>query len=98
MRSVRTLLERLTVLLAVAFVVLAVTDASALTMGAIAALTVVALVGSRYAAVSIRARSLTIGSRAHQHRESMSSLPAPSHPDTAGRTRSRAPSRSLAAA
>ncbi len=94
----RTLFERLVVTLAVAFVVLALADSSAVLLGAIAAIAVVALVGSRYAAVSIRVRSMTVGARARQHRESMSSLPAPSHPDTPGRTRSRAPSQSLAAA
>ena len=94
----RALLERLAVTLAVAFVVLAVADSSAVLVGAIATVAVVALVGSRYAAVSIRSRSMTVGARARQHRESMSSLPAPSHPDTAGRTRSRAPSGSIAAA
>ena len=94
----RTILERLTVTLAVVFFVLTIADSSAILLGAIAAVAVVALVGSRYAAVSIRARSITVGARARQHRESMSSLPAPSHPDTAGRTRSRAPSQSLAAA
>lgn len=94
----RTLFERLAVTLAVTFVVFAVADSSAVLVGAIAAVAVVALVGSRYAAVSIRSRSMTVGSRARQHRESLSSLPEPSHPDTAGRTRSRAPSQSLAAA
>jgi hypothetical protein len=94
----RTIFEQLAVSLAVAFVVLAVADSSAVLLGAVATLAVIALVGSRYSAVSIRSRSLTVGSRARQHRESMSSLPAPSHPDTAGRTRSRAPSQSIAAA
>lgn len=37
-------------------------------------------------------RELTVDKRAHEHRESMSGMPAPQHPDTAGRPRSRAPS------
>ena len=94
----RTLIERLAVLLAVTFVVLAVTDSSAVLVTAVATIAVMSLVGLRYAAVSIRARSMTIGSRARAHRESMSSQPAPTHPATPGRTRSRAPSQPLAAA
>jgi len=96
--TVRSILERLALLAAITFGVLLVTDASAALLAAIAAVAVVALVGSRYAAVSIRSRSITVGARARAHRESLTSLPAPSHPDTAGRTRSRAPSQSIAAA
>jgi len=32
-----------------------------------------------------------VGARARAHREAMSTLPAPAHPDTAGRPRTRAP-------
>src|SRR4051812_22131761 len=79
-RLVRILLERLAIFLAVTFAVLALLDSSTALLGAIAAVAVVALVGSRYAAVVLRARSTTVGSRARAHRELLQTLPAPSHP------------------
>jgi hypothetical protein len=39
------------------------------------------------------ARELTVGARARQHRQQLGALPEPQHPDTDGRSRSRAPSR-----
>jgi hypothetical protein len=97
---VSALLERLMVIATVSFLALALAqgDASLVLVGGMATLVVVAVLSARYAAVSIRSHSLTVGARARAHRESLSSMPEPSHPDTAGRTRSRAPSRSLAAA
>ena len=44
------------------------------------------------AALVVGSREMTVGSRAHAHREAMTSLPAPAHPSTAGRPRTRAPS------
>lgn len=96
----RALLERLMVIATVSFLALAVAqgDASLVLVSGVATLVVVAVLSARYAAVSIRSHSLTVGARARAHRESLSSMPEPSHPDTAGRTRSRAPSRSIATA
>jgi hypothetical protein len=56
------------------------------------------LLASRYLAVLIVAFTLTIGSRAHQHEEVLTRIAAPRHPNTAGRPRTRAPARSVAAA
>lgn len=95
---VRILFERLAVFLTLVVALFALADSPALLVGAIAAIALVTIVASRYAAINIRSHSLTVGARARAHRELLSSLPAPSHPDTAGRTRSRAPSQSLAAA
>lgn len=39
-----------------------------------------------------------VGRRARAHRQSLDSTPEPQHPDTAGRPRTRAPARPLAAA
>lgn len=37
-------------------------------------------------------REVTVGERARAHRHSLTRMPAPQHPDTAGRPRTRAPS------
>lgn len=39
-----------------------------------------------------------VGRRARAHRQAVDAMPAPQHPDTAGRPRTRAPARFLAAA
>ena len=41
---------------------------------------------------------ITVGRRSHRHREVLSELAAPSHPNTAGRPRPRAPARPSAIA
>lgn len=56
-----------------------------------AALAVVATVSWRALVVAPAEAALRIGHRGHAHREALDSQPEPSHPDTAGRTRSRAP-------
>lgn len=43
-------------------------------------------------------RTLTVGARSRAHREALSSIPEPTHPDTAGRVRSRAPGKAAQAA
>jgi len=91
------ILQRLTALAGLAVVALVLAD-SPNVMVAIAAVALAAVLASRYAAVAIRSRVLTVGSRASAHRESFSSTPEPAHPDTAGRTRSRAPSPLVTAA
>ncbi|MFD3445006.1 DUF6412 domain-containing protein [Microbacteriaceae bacterium 4G12] len=56
------------------------------------------LLASRYLAVLIVAFTLTVGSRARQHEEVLTRIAEPRHPNTAGRPRTRAPARSVAAA
>ena len=92
------MIERLAVLLGLAFVVLVTADSATTLVATIGAVALAAILASRYAAISIRSHSITVGSRAREHRESFSSIPEPSHPATPGRTRSRAPAQSLAAA
>jgi hypothetical protein len=92
------MIERLAVLLGLAFVALALANSTTTLVAGIGAVALAAVLASRYAAISIRSHVVTVGTRAHEHRESFSSIPEPSHPDTAGRTRSRAPSQSPAAA
>jgi len=62
------------------------TEPSVLVAGVAAVLLVAAI-----ATVVVAERELTVGARARAHREAMSTLPAPAHPDTAGRPRTRAP-------
>jgi hypothetical protein len=67
-------------------------------MAGLVAIALVAIVGVRYAAGQLRAHELGVGGRAREHRQVLAFAPAPQHPDTAGRTRSRAPARPFAAA
>jgi hypothetical protein len=92
------MMSRLAVLTGLAFVLLVTADSATTLVATIGAIALTSVLARRYAAIGIRSHSITIGSRAHAHRESFSSTPEPSHPATPGRTRSRAPSQSLAAA
>jgi hypothetical protein len=60
-------------------------------VAASAALLVVATVAVRGFVSAPAEAALRIGHRAREHRESLDSIAAPTHPDTAGRVRSRAP-------
>lgn len=82
------------------FLVLVVAQAepSGLLVAGLAAIVVAAALSARYAAIAVRSHELTVGSRARQHREALSVMPAPRHPDTAGRPRTRAPARTPPAA
>lgn len=73
-------------------------EPSTLVFAGIAALAVSSLLAARHAAVVIRAHEVGVGDRASQHRQSLVGSPEPQHPDTAGRPRTRAPSRATAAA
>ena len=86
----RTLLERLAALAAVLFLALAVTQVTspALVIASVATVILMAAM----ATLVTGSREVTVGARAHAHREAMSTLPAPAHPSTAGRPRTRAPS------
>ena len=84
----------------VSLLVLSIAQAepSSLVFAGIAALAVGAVLAARYAAVVIRSQEITVGDRAREHRQSLIGMPAPQHPDTAGRPRTRAPSGAPAAA
>lgn len=96
----RALHERMVMAMTVLFVAFAVAQATqtALLVTSIAAIAIAALVAVRYAATVIGSRELAVGHRAHAHREALSAMPAPSHPCTAGRPRTRAPSPAAPAA
>ena len=96
----RALHKHLVMLLTVSFLVLAVAQAepSAMLVAGVAVLAASALLGARYLAVTIVALKLMIGSRSREHRESLTRIPAPSHPNTAGRPQPRAPGLSEAVA
>ncbi|MCU1579055.1 MAG: hypothetical protein JWP19_1259 [Rhodoglobus sp.] len=94
------MLERLVMAMTLALLAASITQpgsASVLASG-VAVLAVGMLLAARYSGGGFRSRVVTIGHRARQHRQSLSGMPAPRHPATPGRTRSRAPSRGLAAA
>jgi hypothetical protein len=97
---VRWLIERFALALTVSLLVLTVGSAepSTLALTALVAVAIAAVVSVRYAAMLLRAAELRIGHRAREHREALEFAPAPRHPNTPGRTRSRAPSRPIAAA
>ena len=96
----RWLRARLVMIMTVVFVALAVaqTESSTAMAATIVGLAVVAALGARYAALVIRSREITVGRRAHEHREGLVEVAAPRHPSTPGRPRTRAPARELRAA
>ena len=104
----RRIHDRLVMLMTLSFLALVVAQlaqgegAGALVVGlgaaTISAIAVSALLAARYSGALLRSRSLTVGARARQHRESLTSMPEPQHPNTVGRVRSRAPGRIAPAA
>ena len=60
-------------------------------VAASAALVAVAAIAVRELVAPPAEAALRIGHRAREHRESLDRIAAPTHPDTAGRVRSRAP-------
>jgi protein-S-isoprenylcysteine O-methyltransferase Ste14 len=91
---VRILQERLVALTAVLFLALALSSEPTAVIAGVAA---VLLITAAMAVLVTGSRELTVGARAHAHREAMSTLPAPAHPSTAGRPRTRAPSMAVPA-
>jgi hypothetical protein len=87
----RFLTSRLAVLAAVLFVTLAVAQ------GGSPATVLMVSVTAALLAMAVGTREVTVGSRAHAHRQALNEMPAPSHPSTAGRPMTRAPSRVVSA-
>jgi len=87
-------LMRASTVLGAAFLVLALAQPGAPTtlVAGAAILATAGLLATVYVALQAAAPELTVGSRSHQHREVLSSMAAPRHPNTAGRPRTRAPS------
>ena len=63
-----------------------------------AVLAIAAFHGARHATIAIAWLTLTIGARSHLHREVLSRIVEPRHPNTPGKPRTRAPSQSEALA
>jgi len=97
---VRFPIERLVMVMTVSFLAMAVAqgEPQTLVFAGIAALAVSTVLAARYAAIVIRSHDVGVGERARQHRQSLVGMPEPQHPDTAGRPRTRAPSRAPAVA
>lgn len=91
---IRTAIRSVTLLASLLILALVVSQATTVSTAAvsIAASLIVLAVAARIVAGTAGSRVVTVGARAHEHREALASMPAPAHPDTAGRTRSRAPS------
>ena len=96
----RALKERMVVLSTMLLVAFAIADGGPTTVlvASISLVTVAGVVAVRYAALVVGSREMTVESRSHAHREALRAMPAPSHPSTAGRPRTRAPSQSILAA
>jgi hypothetical protein len=97
---VSTVVHRLGLLLTALTMVLAVSQGTSQTalVATIAAVALAGVLAVRGAALVTGSRTITVGSRARAHREELTSAPAPSHPSTEGRPRTRAPSLSVQAA
>jgi len=97
--GMRTVYERLVVILTAVLVALTISGGEPLVaLAGVAAIAIAAVLIARHTSAALRSRELTVGSRARQHRESLQWMPAPQHPNTAGRPRPRAPSRPTTAA
>ena len=88
----------MTMTLSFLVLVAAQAEPSGLLAAGLATLLVAAALSARHAAVAVRSLELTVGSRAREHREALTAMPEPRHPNTAGRPRTRAPSQSPTAA
>lgn len=88
----RSLLRTLTLIASVVVVALVASQAATASTVAVSVAATLLVVALAAVAGTVGARVVTVGSRAREHRESLTSMPEPAHPDTAGRTRARAPS------
>jgi hypothetical protein len=89
---------RFVILLTISFVVLTVSQtqsATALVAGLAALAITTVILAQRTGALVLRVQ---LGTRAREHRQLVTATPSPAHPNTAGRTRSRAPGQSALAA
>src|SRR5690606_28513573 len=86
-RMMAMLKQRLVMMLTLSFLVVAVahSEQSALVVTAVAAVAFAAVLTARHAALAVIGHEITVGDRAREHRELLSSSPEPQHPDTAGR-------------
>lgn len=99
---VRYLTARLVMLMTTSIVVVALAQSSdpsaAIVLTGAAVLSIAAFYGARNATIAISWVTITIGARSRVHREVVSRIVAPRHPNTPGKPRTRAPSQSEALA
>jgi hypothetical protein len=69
--------------------------AGSIALVGIAAAAIAVIVATRFAVLAVGSHELAIGSRARAHRHALGRMPAPQHPRTAGRPRTRAPAQSI---
>ena len=96
----RILHQRASVAFGVLFVALALsqTASAGMLLATVATVAVAGILVAHYASLVVGSRHQNVGRRADAHREALTSMPAPQHPATAGRPRTRAPSQSAVAA
>ena len=84
----RALHERMVMVLTVLFIALSLAQSgqTSLLIASIATVALASTLAIRYAAVEVGSREMTVGARAHAHREALSRMPAPAHPSTAARS------------
>jgi hypothetical protein len=87
-----------TVSFVAASVAMTAADPTAALVSGVAVLVLASALGSRYLAVRIVSPTLRVGSRSRAHREVLSRMVAPQHPNIDGRPRTRAPAGSAASA
>ncbi|MDY7529072.1 MULTISPECIES: DUF6412 domain-containing protein [Cryobacterium] len=78
--------------------ILVPTEPGMMFFAGVAVLGLALVIGVQCRLTAADALEITVGRRSHRHREVLSELAAPSHPNTAGRPRPRAPARPLAVA
>jgi hypothetical protein len=98
MTRIERMTARFAVLASVLLVTLAIGASAELVVAAIAAVALATLLGDRAVRTAMRMRFATVGARSRRHAQVLERVPEPSHPDTDGRTRSRAPGLEPAAA
>jgi len=89
--------SRLVALATLLFVAVAVAQTGSVTTVAVSIAAVVLASAVAGALVVVLSQVVTGGARTRAREQALYEVPAPSHPDTAGRPRTRAPSRSVAA-
>lgn len=92
----RWLDERVATVLAALFVLFAIgqSDTSTAVLAGVVVVAIGLVLAAVHSTVMSAATALAVGQPARQHRQALRADPAPVHPDTAGRPRTRAPSQS----
>ncbi len=71
------------------------TASGSIALVGIAAAAIAVIAAMRFLVLAAGSREVTVGARARAHRHALGRMPAPQHPRTAGRPRTRAPAQSI---